>query len=172
MMSYIKITLDSPEAFLKAMFQSSLEAQSAIVIMDNIQDADIKISVTEKNFILSAQQDTTSLPLPCKLEHLIKDIKNLYYKIHCEDFSLSFFCTISNHYLIKGEITVELSKLEEMTLKLLTKAGDTGVEKTYLYDILGTGAESVIYRLRKKLTPFSVSLVLEKDYFKLKDLPT
>ena len=166
-MSYIKITLDSPETFLKTMLQTSLESGSDIILIDNKEDADVTLSVTEKKFVLSAQDYKSFILLPCRLEQLMKDIKNLYYKIHSQDVFIFDRCKISNHYLFCDDIKIELSKFEEMTLKLLHQAGEQGLEKNKLYEILGTGAESVIYRLRKKLVSFSVSIVLDKDYFKL-----
>ncbi|MEM6603943.1 MAG: hypothetical protein AAF621_07820, partial [Pseudomonadota bacterium] len=154
------------EPFLKEIFQESLMHGHGFSFIQDKKAADIVIKIEADVAHIYAHERYISVEFPLRLDDFIHRLKAFYYQNTDRPLSHGAF-HVENDILSFAGHEIILSDMEKLLLKKVLSSPEKSVHKQALYDSLGTGAEAVIYRFRKKIMPYNLDLVLENNMFYL-----
>lgn len=166
MKNNIKIFFIETEEFLTRFISDTFLGHKEFSISSNKDDADIILKIEKDVCHFYAKERYETMTFPCDLEDFMRKIKLFFYDdasdhLYFDGFSLDF------NILSYENSQTELSDAEVTLMQSILSAKRGGIEKLALFNILGSGADSILYRFRKKIADHNFDLILEDSHFTL-----
>lgn len=165
-MKNIKIFFIETEEFVSRFIRDTFTGHQEFSLSHNRNEADIILKIEKDVCHFYAKERYESMTFPCDLEDFIRKIKLFFYEdasdhLHFNGFSLDY------NILSTDKHDIELSDTEVILAQSVLSAKFGGVEKLVLFNLLGSGADSILYRFRKKISECHMDLILEDSHFTL-----
>lgn len=162
----IKLFFLETQKEVQELFQNTFSSCDFFAYVESQEDADIVIKVEKSICHFYAFDHYETLDLPAHITFFIQKIKYLYY---IRDQILNVPPLILNKNILTfKEHHITLSPMERLMIQTILEKNQIVIEKKILFDILGSGAEDIIYRFRKKITSFPIDFTLEQGQYFLK----